>query len=348
MSDDQANDDQGPGKPAPEADDSVDVPIIDASLDPESEEGEALERRPWREGPDEEADEASWLALDDDELLHTIETLGSQDDHDERLAEVVASDRHFFIRQEAAKRMRDRTRLFAFEDDRHIGQILVRHLTRREDLTYLERLAIRCRHAEVRSAAQVQLARVWGWLEAPHTGALIVGTGRFAAVKRPTRTPTPVALPALPQPQAQQAAPSLPEGVGTTEALAGDGVDASLLGWAAHFIVEHAWGHLGTATTRELLRRTHEELVPRSPSLRLFGVSEEARVTTEVTPGARIAAGAVREVAAWMTAFRAAARSSSPEVQGTSVRGCTALMADALREAGFYAACDAAEAGRRS
>ena len=49
------------------------------------------------------------------------------------------SHRHFFIRQEAAKRVKDRRRLFAFEDDRHVGQILVRHLTRREDVTYLER-----------------------------------------------------------------------------------------------------------------------------------------------------------------------------------------------------------------
>ncbi len=30
-------------------------------------------------------------------------------------------------------------------------------------------------------------------------------------------------------------------------------------------------------------------------------------------------------------------------MRATSVRGCTALMADALREAGFYSACDEAE-----
>jgi hypothetical protein len=44
-----------------------------------------------------------------------------------------------------------------------------------------------------------------------------------------------------------------------------------------------------------------------------------------------------------MTAFRAAAAEVAPEVRGTSVRACTALMADALRQAGFYDACDAAE-----
>jgi hypothetical protein len=192
----------------------------------------------------------------------------------------------------------------------------------------------------------VQLARVWGWLEAPHTGALIVGTGRFAALKRPPAQGAPASA-AVPLPQ-RDGEPSLPGAVGTTAALAGDGVDASLLGWAAHFIVEHAWGHLGTTATRELLHRTHRELVQSCANLRLFGVSDEARVTTEVTPGARIAAGAVRDVAAWMTAFRSAARDRNPEVLGTSVRGCTSLMADALREAGFYAACDEAEVGRRS
>jgi hypothetical protein len=129
--------------------------------------GDELDREPWHEGPDEDAAEDSWLALDDDGLLHRIETLGSEEDEDDQLLDVVASHRHFFVRQEAAKRVRDRRRLFAYEDDRHVGQILVRHLNRREDLTYLERLAIRSRHVEVRSAAQVQLARVWRKLEAP-------------------------------------------------------------------------------------------------------------------------------------------------------------------------------------
>ena len=216
------------------------------SADDDSSREDGRERRPWREGPDEAVPEESWLTLDDDELLHRIETLGSEEDQDDQLLEVVGSDRHFFVRQEAAKRVRDRTELFAFEEDRHIGQILVRHLTRREDLTYLERLAIRCRHVEVRSAAQVQLARVWRWLEAQHPAAETA----FA--------------PPAPAPAAPAAGPQLPPAaaaiIPSTAVLAREGVDASLLGWAAHFVVEHAWSHLGTTATRELLRRTQREL----------------------------------------------------------------------------------------
>ncbi len=142
-------------------------------------------RQPWHEGPDEVPEE-SWLALDDDALLHRIETLGAEESHDERLIEVVASHRHFFIRQEAAKRMHDRRLLFPFEDDRHVGQILIRHLTRREDLTYLERLAACGRHVEVRTAAQVQLARVWRKVEAPRSEAEAVAdeTARYIDYRR--------------------------------------------------------------------------------------------------------------------------------------------------------------------
>ena len=65
-------------------------------------------RRAWHEGPDEEAPTESWLGLGDDELLHRIETLEPGANVDAQLMEVVRSDRHFFIRQEAAKRVRDR------------------------------------------------------------------------------------------------------------------------------------------------------------------------------------------------------------------------------------------------
>ena len=70
-----------------------------------------------------------WLTLSDDDLLYQIEALG-QDDHgqDETLMEVVRSERHFFIRQEAAKKIRDPDLLKTFEEDRHIGQILVRQM----------------------------------------------------------------------------------------------------------------------------------------------------------------------------------------------------------------------------
>ena len=75
---------------------------------------DAAEREPWTEGPDEEAPPESWLVLDDDELLHRIETCEPGEDTDERLLEVVGSHRHFFIRQEAAKKVADRRRLFDF------------------------------------------------------------------------------------------------------------------------------------------------------------------------------------------------------------------------------------------
>ena len=68
---------------------------------------------------------------------------------------------------------------------------------------------------------------------------------------------------------------------------------------------------------------------------------------TDAAAGARIPQQAVRDLALWMTAFRDAAREVAPDVHATSVRGCTALMADALRDAGFYRACDEAEARRR-
>ena len=288
--------------------------------------GERELRNHWVEGPEENAPEESWLALDDDELLHRIETLGADEDQDHQLLAVVGSQRHFFVRQEAAKRIIDRKQLFAFEDDRHIGQILVRHLNRREDLTYLERLSLRSKHAEVRSAAQVQLARVWKKIEAPASSAQLETPG--------------VAVIAI-QPATAELA-----NLANLSASAADGtepVDASLLCWAAHFIVEHAWGHLGTTATREILRRTRAELLRENPVLVGFVVTEEAHVAGSLDAGARLPHAAVCQLALWMTVFRVAAAQVAPDVRATSVRACTALMADALRQAGFYDACDVAE-----
>jgi hypothetical protein len=285
--------------------------------------GDPSQRRPWTEGPDEAAPPESWLALDDDELLHRIETFDARESEDERLLEVVASDRHFFIRQEAAKRVRDRSRLFAFEDDRHIGPILVRYLTRREDMAYLERLSNRSHHVEVRAAAQVQLARLWRRLDAPIAPA-------------PAK-----ASPTAPPPARPSAEPV------TSAALAQDGVDGSLLGWAAHFIVEQAWSHLGTPATRELLVRTRRDLLGHHPALGFFDVTEQARVSANLEAGLRLPREAVAAVAAWMVALRRGVREAAPDVESTSVRAVTALMADALRDAGFYAACDEVEAGLR-
>jgi hypothetical protein len=295
-------------------------------------------RTPWAEGPDEEAAPESWLTLDDDELLHTIETLETAADDDERLLEVVTSRRHFFIRQEAAKRVRDRRRLYPYEDDRHVGQILVRHLSRREDLTYLERISMLSRHVEVRRAAQVQLARVWRRLEGSQDGTRPVP--RLSPEAAPGRSGE---FPVAAQPAGDEA-PSAAEAAATSAPVEGGEVDGSLLGWAAHFLIEQAWSHLGTPATKDLLRRSHESLRARHATLRLFSVGEDARVKLELASGPRIPGAAVRDLAAWMAHFRRAARRIAPDAASVSVRASTNLMADALRAAGFYTACDEAEA----
>jgi hypothetical protein len=112
-------------------------------------------RRPTAAGP--LAGEAGWLALTDDELVFRIESLAADHAHDDDLVAVVRSSRHFFIRQEAAKRIREADRLKAFAADRHIGQILARQMRRADDIEYLEQLLRESRHLEVRNAARVQL-----------------------------------------------------------------------------------------------------------------------------------------------------------------------------------------------
>ena len=291
---------------------------------------EESQRRPWTEGPDQEAPPASWLLLADDELLHRIQTFPASENEDARLLEVVESDRHFFLRQEAAKRVQDRRRLFAFEDDRHVGQILVRHLTRREDMTYLDRLSTRSQHVEVRSAAQVQLARLWRRLDAPEAGA--------AEPAAPAEAPAPPVT-------AKPPVTALPEPV-TSAPIERGGVDGSLLAWAAHFLVEPFWSHLGTKGTRDLLTLTRRELLGRYPTLVYFEITPDAHVATNLDGGPRLPGDTVKAVAAWMVTFRAAGRDMTP-VEPVSVRAATAVMADALRDTGFYAACDAMESVAR-
>jgi hypothetical protein len=101
-----------------------------------------------------------WLQLIDDELLFRIQGLGIDHEHDDELIAIVRSDRHFFVRQEAAKRIRDPDRLKAFASDRHIGQILVRQMRREADMAYLEQLVSESCHLEVRKAAQAQLEQL--------------------------------------------------------------------------------------------------------------------------------------------------------------------------------------------
>jgi len=100
---------------------------------------------------------AGWLALPDDELVYRIESLPPDHAHDLDLLAVVRSNRHFFVRQEAAKKIRDPEQLKAFASDRHIGQILARQMRRDGDLEYLQTLLRESRHLEVRNAAQAQL-----------------------------------------------------------------------------------------------------------------------------------------------------------------------------------------------
>lgn len=101
-----------------------------------------------------------WLGKTDDDLLYEIECLPDAHDEDARLLEVVRSPRHFFIRQEAAKKVRNHDRLKEHSGDRHIGQILVRGLNRTDDVAYLERLVVESRHIEVKKAAEAQLRAI--------------------------------------------------------------------------------------------------------------------------------------------------------------------------------------------
>jgi hypothetical protein len=318
-------------------------------------EGGESRRLPWSEGPDGEAPAKSWLLLDDDELLHKIETLGAAENEDERLIEVVASNRHFFIRQEAAKRIKDHDRLFEFEDDRHVGQILVRYLTRREDLTYLQQLSRRSRHVEVRSAAQVQLARLWRRLDslpAEAAPALEEPESPEAVVPAPKASLPASPAPAAPVPPqavaaaAVEANPPAPFEPITSAALETGGVDGSLLAWAVHFLVQPTWSDVGTERTRELLTQTRRELLGRFPTLVLLQITADAHVTINLEAGPRLPADAVRAVAAWMVAYRKAVSAQVPGSTATSVRAATAMVADALRDAGFYTACDEFEARR--
>jgi CheY-like chemotaxis protein len=432
-------------------------------------------RESWHEGPDPQAAAESWLLLDDDELLHRIETLDKDASEDVRLLEVVRSHRHFYIRQEAAKRVRDRESLFAFEDDRHVGQILVRHLTRVEDVTYLERLFAGSRHIEVRQAAQAQLTRLRARLAASPAAASLLGPleggawrvcvihadqtlreevagtlpssefsvadfaggegalrevevfnphlvladvrevtdnpGLAAGIRGlPRYVPLVVLCPAegtarlvevlgtaadefltvpfapalltaklralvhfahrsaarlgvggTPGPSTRDAPPAAPPAPRAARAPAAapprgkskapapgpaDGVDATLLGWAVYFVVEQVWAILGTVPTAGLLRRTHLDTRREHPVLDSFSVDDKARVEVTLSGGARLPRRATAAVAAWMAEFLGDGGVAEEEIREIDVRKATSPMADALDQAGFYSALDAAAAAR--
>lgn len=136
-------------------------------------------RRPWHAGPEPEAE--GWLALDDDALLHEIEALPPEHARDEALLGVVRSNRHFFIRQAAAKRIRDTQLLAGHAHDRHVGQILARRMSRIEDLDYLQHLATESHHLDVRKAAQAQIAHLRAHLASTLGGAVTDSTKAHAS-----------------------------------------------------------------------------------------------------------------------------------------------------------------------
>lgn len=117
-----------------------------------------IERRSlWSAGTQGRVPSHSWECYDDDTLLAWLQALPEHHGHDDQLLDIVRSDRHFYVRQNAARRMREPERLAAFAADRHVGQILSRQLRRAEDLAYLSALAGSSRNPEVRHAAQAQL-----------------------------------------------------------------------------------------------------------------------------------------------------------------------------------------------
>ena len=123
-------------------------------------EQDAPDRRSRTIAADAPASGEGWLALSDDDLLFEIERLPAAHDADADLLAVVRSPRHFFIRQEAAKKVRSHDRLKEYSTDRHIGQILVRGLNRSDDVSYLERLLVESRHIEVKKSAEAQLRAI--------------------------------------------------------------------------------------------------------------------------------------------------------------------------------------------
>ena len=120
------------------------------------------------------------------------------------------------------------------------------------------------------------------------------------------------------------------------------GVDATLLSWAIHFLVEQGWAHLGTTIAINLLRRTHASVAERHAILRRFRVNDNAHVNVDLAEGAILPAEAVEAVAEWLAEFLTLAERVVPDAGGVRVRQATMLMGNALDRAGFYTAFDKA------
>jgi DNA-binding NarL/FixJ family response regulator len=120
------------------------------------------------------------------------------------------------------------------------------------------------------------------------------------------------------------------------------GVDATLLSWAIHFLVEQGWAHLGTTIAINLLRRTHASVAERYAILRRFRVNDNAHVNVDLAEGAILPAEAVEAVAEWLAEFLALAARVVPDAADVQVRQATMLMGNALDRVGFYTAFDQA------
>lgn len=94
---------------------------------------------------------------DDCTLLGWLHALPRDHGCDEVLLEIVASDRHLYVRQAAALAMSDSERLVKYLRHHQMLPILTRKLSRVEDLAYLADLVQTSRNPQVRQRAQSQL-----------------------------------------------------------------------------------------------------------------------------------------------------------------------------------------------
>ena len=217
--------------------------------------------------------------LDDDELLHRIETLRRR-----ARTRTTGCSRwsRATVTSSSARRPPSASRTArACSPSRTTGtsgQILVRHLTRREDVTYLERLSARSHHVEVRSAAQVQLARLWRRLDAP--GGAEPGSRRAQPPlrraglrRRRSRSARRAA-----QPEPVTSAPLENEAASTAACSAGP---------------RTSWSSRPGRTSAPRPRascspRTRRDLLGRHPSLVYFEISADAHVATNLDGGPRL------------------------------------------------------------
>ena len=114
-------------------------------------------------------------------------------------------------------------------------------------------------------------------------------------------------------------------------------VPVVLLEWTMQRFGELAWGVLGTATTRALLKAVQERQRDEHFALGLFRVTEDAHVEPAATCPDFLPHEAVDGVAAWAAHVVSALGRIDPEIANTSVAALTAPMREPLQRFGFYA-----------